>query len=230
MKAEQILFSQGFGTRYDCRALILNGFFKVKDVVIDDPEKDVVVDHLVFTVRDETWPFFEKAIILLNKPAGFECSLKPRDYPSVLSLLPSPLRTRGIQPIGRLDADTTGLLLLTDDGQLNHRLTHPKRHVVKSYLVTTKHPIEEKQISLLLSGVRLADSDEIIKADSCRQTGICELELTISQGKYHQVKRMISAVSNRCKALKRIKFGKLSLPEDLPAGKWIWVNDPSEIF
>ncbi len=230
MKAEQILFSQGFGTRYDCRALILNGLFKVDGVVIDDPEKGVPVDRLVFSVREDPWPFFEKAIILLNKPAGFECSLKPRSYPSVLSLLPSPLRAREVQPIGRLDADTTGLLLLTDDGQLNHLLTHPKRHVAKTYLVTTKHTIEEKQISQLLSGIKLADSNEIIKADSCRQTGACELELTITQGKYHQVKRMISAVSNRCEALKRIKFGKLSLPKDLPAGKWIWVNEPSEIF
>ncbi len=230
MKAEQILFSQGFGSRYDCRALILNGLFKVKDAVIDDPEKEIAVDRLIFSVRGESWPFFEKAIILLNKPTGFECSLKPKNYPSVLSLLPSPLRVRGVQPIGRLDADTAGLLLLTDDGQLNHRLTHPKRHVAKTYLVTTKHPLDERQVSLLLSGVKLADSDEIIKADSCRQIAARELELTISQGKYHQVKRMISAVSNRCEALKRIKFGKLSLPEDLPAGKWIWINEPSEII
>ncbi len=230
MKAEQILFSQGFGTRYDCRALILNGFFKVGDVVVNNPEEDVPVDHLVFSVRGESWPFFEKVIILLNKPAGFECSLKPRDYPSVLSILPSPLRARNVQPVGRLDADTTGLLILTDDGALNHRLTHPKHHIAKTYLITTKHPIDERHISQLLSGVKLADSDEIVKADSCRQIADCELELTILQGKYHQVKRMISAISNRCEVLKRIKFGKLSLPEDLPEGKWIWINGSSEIF
>ncbi len=230
MRAEQILFSQGFGTRFECRAMILGGLLRVDGQVVADPEENIDVDGLVFNVDGQDWPFYEKAIILLNKPEGYECSLKPSAYPSVLSLLPAPLRRRGVQPVGRLDADTTGLLLLTDDGRLNHRLTHPKRHVPKTYLVTTKHPVDEQQVSALLSGVTLKGEDGIVRASGCRMLSERTLELTVTQGKYHQVKRMLSAVSNRVEKLKRIKVGKLSLPEDLREKDWIWVKSPSEIL
>ena len=136
----------------------------------------------------------------------------------MLSLLPPPLRVRKVQPVGRLDEDTTGLLLLTDDGKLIHRLTHPKKHVTKIYRVTLKHPVTEKQIAQLLKGVQLADSPDIV------------IVLGITQGKYHQVKRMMAAVSNRVVALERIRFGNLSLPEDLKPGEWTWGKSAQEII
>ena len=103
-----------------------------------------------------TWPYHERALILLNKPAGYECSQKPKHHPSVMSLLPAPLRQRGVQPVGRLDADTTGLLLLTDDGALIHRWTSPKRHVPKVYEVGTAAPVTADQIAAFACRCRAA--------------------------------------------------------------------------
>ena len=149
-----------------------------------DPDEDIPTEDLTFEVDGVQWPFFEKAIILLNKPEHYECSLKPIHHPSVLSLLPPPLRVRKVQPVGRLDEDTTGLLLLTDDGKLIHRLTHPKKHVTKIYRVTLKHPVTEKQIAQLLKGVQLADSPDIVKAVSCEKLSELVIDLGITQGKY----------------------------------------------
>ena len=182
MKAEQVLFSQGFGTRHECVGIIANGRFKENGELVTDPYEEIDTDNLTFEVDGKPWRFFEKAIILLNKPQHYECSLKPLHHPSVLSLLPPPLRVRGVQPIGRLDEDTTGLLILTDDGKLNHRLTHPKKKVPKVYRVTAKHPITEKMIQQLLAGVKLDDSDEIVKAHECSLISEKVLDLTIFQG------------------------------------------------
>lgn len=230
MQAEQILFSQGFGSRHECLGLIVNGRFSIDGTVIKDPFEDIPTENLTFEVDGRSWRYFEKAIILLNKPEHYECSIKPLHHPSVLSLLPPPLRVRNVQPIGRLDEDTTGLLLLTDDGKLNHRLTHPKRKVPKVYRVSAKHPVTDKQVRQLLDGVKLADSDEIVKAADCKLVDEKILDLTIFQGKYHQVKRMLAAVSNRVEALQRIQFGKLVLPETLKLGEWTWVNSPADIY
>ncbi len=166
---------------------------------------------------------------MMNKPEHYECSLKPLHHPSVISLLPPPLRTRKLQPVGRLDEDTTGLLLFTDDGKLIHRLTHPKKHVDKVYRVTLKHPITDNQISTLLKGVLLKDEKAEVKAGSCVKITDNVIELTLAQGKYHQVKRMLAAVSNRVTALERVQFGRLKLPADLAAGQWRWVASASEI-
>lgn len=230
MNAQQILFSQGFGTRHECTGLILQGRFKVNGTLCEDPDENIPTGNLVFSVDGVEWPYFEKAIILLNKPEHYECSLKPLHHPSVLSLLPPPLRTRKVQPVGRLDEDTTGLLILTDDGQLNHRLTHPKRHVPKVYEVTLKHPISQKQMTSLLKGVRLADSPEIVQAQACTKISDHLIHLTVDQGKYHQIKRMLSAVSNRVEALKRLRFGALELPEGLKPGEWTWVKSQKDIL
>ncbi len=97
-------------------------------------------DRLNLVVDGQPWVTHVKALIMLHKPAGYECSLKPGAWPGVHNLLPVPLRRRGLQPVGRLDQDTTGLLLLTDDGPLLHKLTSPKHHVPKVYEVTCKHP------------------------------------------------------------------------------------------
>ena len=127
MRLDRILFSQGWGTRRECEALIRHGWVGVAGAPVDDPGAEFATEGLVYSVRGQRWPFHEKALVMLHKPAGYECSRKPRHHPDVLALLPPPLRTRGVQPVGRLDADTTGLLLLTDDGALIHRWTSPKR-------------------------------------------------------------------------------------------------------
>ena len=131
MTLADILFTQGFGTRYDCRQIVLAGAVSINGRVADDPDENFEPKGLVLTWRGEEWPVCEKALIAMNKPEGYECSLKPSAHPSVMGLLPGPLRKRAVQPVGRLDWDTTGLLLFTDDGKLLHRLTHPKKHVDK---------------------------------------------------------------------------------------------------
>jgi len=129
-----------------------------------------------------------------------------------------------VQPIGRLDEDTTGLLLITDDGQLNHQLSSAKRKVPKIYLATTKHPLDQAQIDQLLAGVLLNDEPEPIAAAGAEIVGDHLLRLTVTEGKYHQVKRMVAAVGNRVEALHREAVGQLSLPDDLPPGEWRWLT------
>jgi 16S rRNA pseudouridine516 synthase len=155
MRVSQILFSQGFGNRRECLALVLDGQVQFDGQVVDDPDADFSTEQLSFSVKGRPWVFRELALVMLHKPAGFECSTKPRHHPSVLSLLAPPLRRRGVQPIGRLDEDTTGLLLFTDDGNLIHRLTSPKHHVPKVYEVGAKHPVSDEQMAQLLAGVVL---------------------------------------------------------------------------
>ena len=230
MRLEQILFTQGFGTRHECRGLISLGRAAFRSEVLRDPDAEINEEGLFFSVDGEIWPYYEKALIVMNKPAGYECSQKPTHHPSVMTLLPAPLRRRGLQPVGRLDADTTGLLLLTDDGALLHRLTHPKRHVGKRYRVACKHPVSESIVQRLEQGVLLVDEKIPLMATNVAKKSDNVLEMTITSGKYHQVKRMIAAAGNRVEALERISFGKLALPADLEPGKWRWVSSPSEVI
>ena len=226
MKLAQVLFSQGMGARRECEGLIASGHVTLAGQVCDDPFAEVNPEGLVFGVRGELWPYHAKALIVLNKPAGYECSQKPKHHPSVYSLLPGPLRRRDVQAVGRLDEDTTGLLLLTDDGALIHRLTSPKHHVLKVYEVGCKHPVDDKQIKQLLAGVKLLDDPVPVRAAACDISGECSLSLTLTEGKYHQVKRMIAAVGNRVETLHRSRFGALALPADLAPGQWRWLDGP----
>ncbi|MDE1544467.1 16S rRNA pseudouridine(516) synthase [Dechloromonas agitata] len=224
MQLERLLQKHGFGTRKGCRALIRQERVAVNGVVCDDPFAEIPTDDLVFSVDGVDWPYREFATVILNKPAGYECSRKPQHHPSVLELLPVPLRERGVQPIGRLDEDTTGLLLITDDGQLNHQLSSARRKVPKVYRVTTRHPVDEAQIAQLLAGVLLNDEPAPIAAADAEIMGDRLLRLTITEGKYHQVKRMVAAVGNRVDALHREAVGELTLPGHLQPGEWCWLT------
>jgi 16S rRNA pseudouridine516 synthase len=224
MRLAQILYSQGFGTRRDCDALVLHGLVEVGGRVADDPHEELDSAGLVFSVRGQPWPYHAKALLMMHKPAGYECSRKPRHHPSVLSLLPRPLRTREVQPIGRLDEDTTGLLLFTDDGTLIHKLTSPKWHVPKVYVVGCAEAVTARQVETLLGGVVLHDDPLPVRAAACEMIGERQLRLTLTEGKYHQVKRMVAAAGNHVMALARTQFGALRLPGDLPAGQWRWVE------
>ena len=228
MKLEQILFTQGFGTRRVCAGLVASGAVRIGGQVVDDPGAEIATDGLVFEVDGREWPFRVPAVVMLHKPAGHECSQKPRHHPSVMSLLPAPLRQRGVQPVGRLDEDTTGLLLLTDDGTLIHRLTSPKRHVRKVYEVGTKHPVDDALVARLLAGVVLDDDPQPVRALEAEVTGANALRLVLDEGRYHQVKRMVAAAGNRVETLHRSAFGALTLPADLAPGRWTWV-DPAAI-
>lgn len=224
-----LVFSQGFGSRHECEGLILGGHVGIDGHVVTDPASPWMGLGLVLTVDGQAWPVVEHALIMLHKPAGFECSLKPSAWPSVMTLLPAPLRRRGVQPVGRLDQDTTGLLLLTDDGTLLHRLTSPKHHVPKVYEAAVKHALDDSQCERLRQGVALHGERDVVRADEAVAVSTHRLRLTITSGKYHQVKRMVAAAGNRVEALHRVRFGALSLPADLPAGQWRWVQ-PHEVW
>ena len=153
MRLEDILFSQGFGTRRVCAGLVQQGYVSVNGEVQDDPGVFFDPEHLKFKVQGTEWPYFDRAYLMLHKPTGTECSQKPSTWPSIYTLLPSPLRLRpqkaavqGVQAVGRVDQDTTGLLLLTDDGKFIHRLSSPKHHMPKVNEVNTKHAITEQQL------------------------------------------------------------------------------------
>jgi 16S rRNA pseudouridine516 synthase len=225
----QLLYSQGFGTRRECAALIAAGEVTLGGGAVRDPLFEVEPKGLTFSVRGEPWPYHASALLVMNKPAGVECSQQPRHHPSVYSLLPAPLRGRGVQTIGRLDADTTGLLLFTDDGALLHRLTSPKRHVAKVYEVGCKHPVDTELAARLLEGVMLHDEKQPVRAAACDITGPCTLRITLTEGKYHQVKRMVAAAGNRVESLHRSAFGALVLPPDLAPGAWRWLDGPDTI-
>lgn len=231
MRLEDILFSQGFGTRRVCAGLIQQGRVQVNGATVMDAGQFFGLEGLRFKVQGEDWPFAEKAYLMLNKPEGTECSQKPSAWPSIYTLLPAPLRQRpqkaavqGVQAVGRLDQDTTGLLLLTDDGKFIHKMSSPKHHVPKVYEVTTKHPITTGMVSQLLSGVVLDDDPRPVRAADCERAGECHLRLTLTEGKYHQVKRMVAAAGNRVEGLHRSSIGGLMLG-DLAPGQWRWLNE-----
>jgi 16S rRNA pseudouridine516 synthase len=232
MKLSQVLFSQGFGARRECEGLVLGGHVTLEGKVCDDPFFEVDVDNptLGFGVRGQLWPYREKALVLLNKPAGYECSQKPKHHPSVMSLLPLPLRVRGLQPVGRLDEDTTGLLLMTDDGALIHRLTSPKKHVPKVYEIGTIDPVTDAQVDELMRGVVLHDDPLPVRAHACEKTGDHALRMTLLEGKYHQVKRMVAATGNTVNALHRSAYGILKLPDELAPGQWRWLDGPQAVI
>ena len=231
MKLQQILYSQGFGTRRECAALIERGAVAIHGEVQRQSDAEIAVDRLTLTVDGTPWPFHSQAYLMLNKPSGFECSHKPKVWPSVYELLPMPLRLRptkssvdGVQAIGRLDQDTTGLLILSDDGQFIHRMASPKHHVPKMYVVTTKHAVDDAAIDALLSGVVLNDDPEPVRAVACVRLSETVIKLTLTEGKYHQVKRMLAAVGNRVEALHRAQMGGLALDADLAEGQWRWLT------
>ncbi|MEO8386436.1 MAG: 16S rRNA pseudouridine(516) synthase [Betaproteobacteria bacterium] len=230
MKAEQILFSQGFGSRKLCRLLIAQGELEIAGVVCADPVADIDVTPqdgkaIAFSVDGVSWQYHAKAYLMLNKPADYECSQKAKSHPSVYALLPAPLRNRDVQTVGRLDQDTTGLLLFSDDGQFIHRMTSPKHEVPKVYDVTASEAVTPEQVDRLLAGVVLNDSPEPVRALGCAVTAPNVIQLTLTSGKYHQVKRMLAAVGNHVDRLHRSKIGKLLLPTDLAVGKWRWLSD-----
>jgi len=224
IQLDRILHSQGFGTRRACRGLVRAGAVTVGGAACADPFAEFDPRGFEFVLNGEPWRYREKAYVLINKPSDYECSRSPRHHPSVLDLLPAALALRGVQPVGRLDEDTTGLLLLSDDGAFIHALTSPRRKIVKRYEVTLKHPAGEGFCRVLSGGVVLHDDPSPVAAIACVQTDERTIRLDIDEGRYHQVKRMVGAAGNRVEALRRIAIGRLELPPELPPGDWRWLE------
>ena len=226
IKLSKLLQAQGFGARRACEVMILDGRVRVSGELATDPGALVLAEALPVEVDGAPWTCRAHLYVALNKPPNYECSRKPSHHRGVLSLFPSMFSLRNIQPVGRLDHDTTGMLLLSDDGQFIHRQASPKHYVPKTYEATTLDPVTPDLIASLLAGVLLHDEPKPIAAAACRQLGPRRLEIVLEQGKYHQVKRMLAAVDNRCEALTRPAIGKLWLKDlGLAEGEWRFLTD-----
>lgn len=225
LSLDRILQSQGFGTRKYCRELIEDGEISINGEVVDHYKQTLETDGLVFRIFDEDWQYREHVYIALNKPANFECSRKPSHHPGVLTLLPEQFSWRDVQPVGRLDHDTTGMLLMSDDGPFIHAQSSPKRHIPKVYLATTAEPVTDVLVNTLLNGVQLHDEPAPLAAQICRQLDTHKIEIVLEQGKYHQVKRMLAAAGNHCAALQRTAIGQLTLNSlGLAEGEWCYLS------
>ena len=224
MILEKMLQSQGFGSRKNCQNLIKNGAVQIQGEMVSDPKLKLKLDQLEFTVSGQTYQYREKVYIALNKPAGYECSHQATHHFSVFELFDQVLLERGLQCVGRLDQDTTGLLLLTDDGQFLQALTHPKKHVAKVYRMQTANAVTEEQLLNLEQGVELRNENGIFVATDVKQIAEHEMQMAIHQGVYHQVKRMLAAVGNKVEKLHRQQIGLLKL-QDLSEGEWIYLTE-----
>ena len=222
---DRILQSQGFGTRKWCGELIADGEVSIAGEIIRDSRVALETDGLEFAVYGEKWTYREHVYIALNKPANFECSRKASHHPGVLTILPEQFTRRDVQPVGRLDHDTTGLLLMSDDGPFIHKQSSPKHHVPKVYVATTHEAVTPELVARLLAGVKLHDEPAPLAAVTCRIVDTHQLEIVLEQGKYHQVKRMLAAADNHCVALRRSQIGMLQLDElGLAEGEWCYLD------
>ena len=226
MLLEKMLQSQGFGSRKHCQQLIKNGAVTIMGETQTNPKFAIKIAPetvLQFSVYGQNYQYREKVYIALHKPQGYECSHQATHHFSVFDLFDDILLNRGIQCVGRLDQDTTGLLLLTDDGQFLQALTHPKKHVAKVYQMQTADAVTDEQIQQLEQGVELRNEKGIFSATEVTRLAENRLQMTIHQGVYHQVKRMLAAVGNKVEQLHRAQIGALAVPE-LAEGEWIYLN------
>lgn len=228
MKLEQLLQSQGFGSRKYCQQLILNGAVSITDEICIDPKKTFNSKDLLdleFKVSNQNYRYYEKVYLALNKPQGYECSHQPDYHHSVFELLPAHLRLRGVQSVGRLDQDTTGLLLFTDDGKFLQKMTHPKKHIGKTYVVDTLDKVPLEMLQTLEQGVELRNEKGVFTATDIQLLAERRFTMTIHQGVYHQVKRMVASIGHKVEKLHRSKMGQLTLDSlDLEQGQWCYLT------
>lgn len=177
------------------------------------PEHDVEYDGN--TLVQQTGPRY----FMLNKPQGYVCSTDDPDHPTVLYFLDEPVAHK-LHAAGRLDIDTTGLVLLTDDGQWSHRITSPRHHCEKTYRVTLESPISDDTAAQFTAGVQLHNEKSLTKPAQLEVITPTDVRLTLSEGRYHQVKRMFAAVGNRVIELHRERIGDIVLDEDLEPGEY----------
>lgn len=217
MRLDKFLCEAGTGTRSEVKQLIKKGAVTVNGEVEKAADRKVKEeDHVTLYGRELFYQRFR--YYLLHKPSGVITATEDSRERTVMELLQG-IDTRDLFPVGRLDKDTEGLLLLTNDGALAHRLLSPKKHVDKTYFVRTKLPLSEEAAGRLAEGVDIGDEKLTMPAIVKRLTDT-EFELTIREGRFHQIKRMLSAVDNEVIYLKRLSMGALRLPADLKPGAY----------
>lgn len=217
MRLDKFLGSQTDLSRKEARGVIKDGLVRVDGVVITDPGAGVEPSQRVSVAGSEL-SFKEHLYLMLNKPKGVISATEDRSRPTVLDLVSPELYRDGLFPAGRLDADTTGFVLLTDDGGFAHNILSPKHHVQKTYVATLADPVTSECLTAVAVGIELKDGTRCLPAE-VRALSEYTVELKLVEGKYHQVKRMFAAAGNRVVALTRTSIGKLPLDPDLAPGE-----------
>lgn len=221
---ERLLASLGFGSRKDARALVRMGVVELNGVVQEDPFVEFATRPETITVNGEEVPTIEKLYIMLDKPLDVECSHNARDHQSVYSILPDRFTAMGLQSVGRLDADSSGLLLLSNQGDFIHKVESPKKGYLKKYRVTLARPFTEEQKAELLRGVMLKGERREVVAREIEVDGEFVI-ISIGEGLYHQVRRMFAAVGNHVETLARISIGPVPMDESLGSGGWRYLTE-----
>ena len=221
---DRLLASIGFGSRKECRALVRMGMVELEGKVQEDPFVELKTRPECITVNGEEVPTIEKLYVMMDKPLDVECSHNARDHQSVYELLPDRFSAMGIQTVGRLDADSSGLLLFSNQGDFIHKVESPKKGYLKKYRVTLARPFTEEQKAELLKGVMLKDERRPVLAREISVDGDSVL-ISIGEGLYHQVRRMFAAVGNHVETLKREAIGPVVLDETLGNGGWRYLTE-----
>ena len=216
MRLDKMLTSMGIGTRSEIRRACRDNRIEVNDTIIRDPSIQIDPEQDVVRVDDEVIPFTRYVYFMLNKPAGTISSTSD-SRTTVLDLIDSGVR--GLYPVGRLDLDTEGLLLITNDGPLGHQLLSPKHHVEKEYVVQLRDPLEESRLEPIRRGIRLNKEETCLPAE-VNITGERECHIILKEGKFHEIKRMFQAIGNEVVYLKRIRMKHLLLDESLKPGEY----------
>ena len=225
MRLDKFMVSTGKLSRSEAGRAARAGRIAVNGVAVKkadsavDPDTDIIaLDGEVLTYRRYTY-------ILLNKPDGYVSATEDGRDPTVVTLLPDELQRIGLFPCGRLDKHTLGLMLLTNDGPLSHRLLSPRHHVSKKYFYTSKFPLTPEEIATLQDGVTLEDGYVTLPAMIEQREGEAEGYITLTEGKYHQIKRMFEAVHNKIITLERVTFSFLTLDGLPERGQWRYLTD-----
>ena len=222
MRLDRWLTTLGKGSRNEVKQWIRGGQVAVNGRVVLDAALSFDSESDQLTVRGNPVDGRVMRHVMMHKPAGVLTAARDPKQPTVMDLLPAEYRSMGCMPVGRLDKDTTGILIFTCDGELNHRLLSPGRHVEKRYRVLAEGRMDEADKALFARGIRLSDFEaqpaqlEILQVTS----GTTLAEVVITEGKYHQVKRMFAAAGHEVLRLHRRSFGPLELDADLPEGAW----------
>lgn len=222
MRIDKMLANLGFGSRKEVKKMLRNGMVTVNDELVKDGKQHINPEKDIVTLNGEVVEYKEFIYLLMNKPPGVISATEDAVDETVIDLLDLEDVIFKPFPVGRLDKDTEGLLLLTNDGQLAHRLLSPKRNVPKTYFAVIEGEVTASDVLKFQEGVILDDGYQtkpgklvILKAGQ-----LSDIELTITEGKFHQVKRMFQAVGKRVIYLKRISMGPLTLDEDLALGEY----------
>lgn len=217
MRLDKFLANMGVGTRSEVKQLLKKGAVKVNQNIVKLPKLHVNPNSDEIMVNDEVVSYIDKVYIMLNKPKGYISATEDELHPTIIDLIPEYAHLN-IFPVGRLDKDTEGLLLVTNDGQFNHEVMNPNKHVSKTYEVYSKHPITQFDIDKFKSGIELSDGK--LKPAILKKVDDYVSHVTIYEGKYHQVKRMFHSIENEVLELKRIKIAELELDHNLDLGSY----------